>query len=228
MSKTVQANANLLLASEIRRQGFRSFLDAQPEMRERFIALRGEGRTIKNIRITLMKEFPAPKWHVPSRVQLQAYIRNHLQTEVIVEPYLPDYNKLLRKLDPIQEMAKAVGEAKKQYEKSVKGNMSLNTQSKLLGQYHKMLGEYQTMLDRKGITRGATADNIALHQHTHFHQETATNGQNGSQDPHETSENGHGSATNGHGGSQNATRIFAAVERLRMQAAGIASQGATE
>ena len=53
MSKTVQANANLLLASEIRRQGFKSFLDAQPEMRERFIALRGEGRTIKNIRIML-------------------------------------------------------------------------------------------------------------------------------------------------------------------------------
>lgn len=226
MTKTVQANANLQLAHEIRRQGFHSLLDAQPEMRQRFIELRASGRTVKNIRLILMKEFPGGV--VPSRAALHNFINSNLKQEVVVEPYLPDYNKLLRKLDPIQEMAKAVGEAKRQYEKSVKGNMSLNTQSKLLGQYHKMLGEYQTMLDRKGITRGATADNIALHQHTHFHQNNATNGQNGSQDPHETSNDGHESATNGHEGSRNATRIFAAVERLRAQAAGVASQGATE
>ena len=228
MSKGVQANANLQLATELQRAGFKSLLDAQPQMRERFIEMRRDGFSIAYSRKTLLKEFPAPEWHVPSRVALERFVKNRLQEKVVVEPYMPDYNRLLRKLDPIQEKARSVGEAKRQYEKAVKANVSLTMQSKLLVVYSRLLDEYQTLLDRKGITRGAMADNIALHQHTHFHQNTVTNGHEGSQDPHETSENGQESATNGHGASPNADKIFAAIERLRGQASMVASQGSAK
>lgn len=193
------------VASQLRASGHTTLLDAQPAMRSRFIELRNQGRTFRSIRKTLCEEFPAPDYHVPSRVQLQAYIRNRLQVPVVIEPYTPDYNKQLRKLDPMLEMARVVGEAKKQYERAVSGRTTLLTQSKLLMNYSKVLLDYQTMLDRSGIARRAGADNIATQNHLHLHQHQEI-------------------VVNEEASGKTSERLLAAFERLRSQAADIAKQ----
>lgn len=237
------AKRNIDIANEVRKAGFRTALDSQPEMRERFVQLRTAGYTIKGIRKKLLEEFPAPDWHVPSKPALENFVKNRLQQQAVIEPYTPDYNKLLRKLDPIKEMARTVAEAKKQYEKAVKSKMSVNTQSKLLMNYNKMLGEYQALLDRKGISRCANADNMSLHQHLHLHQENVTNGLNLSRDSQKTLENSHNLSRDGQKPSQNnentlknsqnssqtvttAQELINAFSRLKQQADHIAAQNA--
>ena len=244
MANIVASKANIEIANRIKQAGFRTALDAQPEMRERFVQLRTEGYTIKGIRKKLLEEFPAPEWHVPSRPALERFVKNRLQQQAVIEPYTPDYNKLLRKLDPIKELARTVMEAKKQYEKAVKAKMSVNTQSKLLMAYQKLLVEYQNMLDRKGISRCANADNVALHQHLHLHQENATNGLNLSRDSQNMPQNSHilsrdgqkpspdsqNTLQNSHNSSQTVTtaqELFNAFSRLKQQADNIAAQNAT-
>lgn len=193
------------IASQLRKTGYKTLLDAQPEMRARFIELHNEGLSFRAIRKTLCDEFSTPEYHVPSRIQLQAYVRNHLQVSVVIEPYTPDYNKLIRKLDPIREMANVAGEAKKKYQLAVKARASLTTQSKLLMNYSKVLSNYQTMLDRSGVARRAGADNYVAQNHLHLHQH---------QQRHIESE----------WPEENAKRMLTAMERLREQARNVVNQ----
>lgn len=164
MSKAVQANANLLRANEIRRQGFKSLLDAQPEMRQRFIDLYQEGYGVRAIHRMLLQEYRTDNWTVPSRAACQAFANNHLQQAVIVEPYAPDYAEMLRKFDPLKEMFEVSQEAKQHYLFIIKARVGVRGRVMARKAYMDTLEKLDEYARRNGITSGFRADMASVQQ----------------------------------------------------------------
>ncbi len=164
MSNAVQANANLLRANEIRRQGFKSLLDAQPEMRQRFIDLYQEGYGVRAIHRMLVHEFRDDNWTVPSRAACQSFVNNHLHQTVVVEPYAPDYAEMLRKFDPIKEMVEVSQEAKQHYLFIIKARGGVRSRIMARKAYMDTLDKLDEYARRNGFTSGFRADMASVQQ----------------------------------------------------------------
>lgn len=153
---------NLAVANSLRSQGFANLLDAQPAMRDRFVELWHSGNSIKASRVTLAREYRSKNDNVPSQSALQHYASRYLRVKpetVAIEPYTPDYTKLLRKYDPVVKAHQIAIEAEKLYVHAVKSRLSVKTQSKLLMNLMKVTDTLDIIQRRSGIARNVTADN---------------------------------------------------------------------
>lgn len=156
---------NLKIANELRKQGFDSLLDSQPSMRDRFIELWHSGSNIKSARRTLQDEYSASEYSVPSQSALQHYVARHLRFEpskVTIEPYTPDYTKLMRKYDALVEAYQIAIEAQKIYKHTVIAKLSIGTQLKALNTLMSVNAKLYDMQVQSGIGRNVSADNFSL------------------------------------------------------------------
>lgn len=160
-----KAAQNLVIANNLRKRGFDNLLNSQPDMRDRFCELWHEGISIKSARFTLKQEYTAKGDAVPSQSALQHYVNRYLRVTtptVVIEPYTPDYTKLLRKFDAVVKAHQVAIEAEKLYQYTVNSKLSINTQLNALNKLMDINSKLYDLQVRSGIARTVQADNHNL------------------------------------------------------------------
>lgn len=164
MSKRPSNNKNLEEARSIRGKGYKSKLDAQPELKEFFEREVYSGATVTGTRRKMLENFPNAD--VPSQPQLSEYakrMRYKVKYQEVM-PYAPDYMKRMKEFDVISKHYDAAEEAWERYVLAKEAGHSSETVRRWHESYLKALKQLADTEVRFGLRTGMP-DSLHMNQY---------------------------------------------------------------
>lgn len=158
MTKKVSANQNLKIAHELKRQGFDSMIEAQPELMNYVKAAIDAKTSPKTIHREAIRKFP--KLIIPSRASFYNYAKKYIEErdgvrKITVDPGTEEYFKMIGSFDVLKEMYVTAKAMEKEVEAAIVRGARTDTVRKLRSDYGIYLRSIAEVEMRLGLRQKA-------------------------------------------------------------------------